>query len=309
MHAHSVIFFNLQWEFVWRQGPDLPFGISGPVQSVVINKKVFVGGGHVDDDTNKFLILEYDTTLGKWSALPPYRMDRFAMAAVKNELLLAGGYEEGHASKILGVWKADINQWTQPYPEMHTARCSCSAAACDSWLVVAGGFDDGALCSVEVLNTDTEQWYAGPPLPVPLCEMKTVVVGDMYVSMGGLTDGLATDNVFYVSIQDMIHHITSQPKEKTWKIITGLTLKKSAPLAVSGSLLAVGGKGRDSKTVTAIHHYQPHSGKWVKVGDLPSPRYYSTCSWIASSKEIIVAGGWDNKERKRMKRVNIASMH
>ena len=72
----------------------------------------------------------------------------------------------------------------------------------------------------------------------------------------------------------------------------------------SGSLLAVGGKDKDGKAVTAIHHYQPDTGVWVKVGDLPSPRYDCTCS-MTTDREVLVAGGWD-EHKNRTKRVDFA---
>jgi hypothetical protein len=57
-------------------------------------------------------------------------------------------------------------------------------------------------------------------------------------------------------------------------------------------LLAVGGQDKDSHAVTAIHLYQPDTGEWVKVGDLPTPRWDCTCAMIAE-KEMFVAGGHD----------------
>ena len=66
------------------------------------------------------------------------------------------------------------------------------------------------------------------------------------------------------------------------------------PLSIRGSLLAVGGRDKDDKAVTAIHLYQPDTGEWVKVGDLPTPRYRCTCAMI-TDREILVAGGADGR--------------
>ena len=43
--------------------------------------------------------------------------------------------------------------------------------------------------------------------------------------------------------------------------------------------------------MTAIHLYQPDTGEWVKVGDLPTPRYNCTCVLINPNREILVVGG------------------
>ena len=108
------------------------------------------------------------------------------------------------------MWSAERREWTHPYPDMATARYWCSAVGYNEWLVVAGGEGDGGrlLSSVEVLNTDSKQWYAGPPTPTGWCSMRTAVVGDVCYFMGGCTGepgafvdtATATDKVFSVSL-------------------------------------------------------------------------------------------------------------
>ena len=63
--------------------------------------------------------------------------------------------------------------------------------------------------------------------------------------------------------------------------------------------LAVGGRDRDKKALTAIHLYQPDTGEWVKVGDLPTPRFSCACVMITDRK-ILVAGGESVKGIKTM---------
>ena len=78
----------------------------------------------------------------------------FAMTVINNQLVLVGGWELGHARKMLGVWRAEGTEWTHPY--MPTARSSSSAVVHHEWLVVAGGWrEERRLSSVEVMNTDT----------------------------------------------------------------------------------------------------------------------------------------------------------
>ena len=286
----------------WRRAADMPFGMSGQIQSVLIHMTVYIGGGHVDTDSNKFVIMKCDATSGGWSVLPPYILSQFSMAGFQCNLTLVGGYGDGQASKAITVWEPDHKKWTHPYPKMHLARRKCSTAVYNNWLVVAGGVNNGALSSVEVLDADTKQWYAGPPLPVPMCEMKTAIVGDVYYTMGGLADGEATDRVFGASLPALIRH--TEPEKWTWNVIHGLQLTGSSPLSLNGALLAVGGNDKDNKAVTDIHLYQPKTGEWLKLGDLPTPRSNCTCTWIASNGWL-VAGGWENAEKKMIKRVDV----
>ena len=199
---------------------------------------------------------------------------------------------------MLRVWDANKKQWTHPYPDMHTARSNCSAVVYKEWLVVAGGRADPKLSSIEVMNTNSKQWYAGPPTPTPWSHMRTAVVGDTCYFMGGFISGGSTDKVYTVSLSALTSRLTSKESRKNkspmWSEISGLQLVYSTPLSISGSLLAVGGRNKDREAVTAIHLYQPCTGKWVKVGDLPTPRYDCICAKIRD-KEMLVAGGHDGE--------------
>ena len=272
---------------------------------------MYVGGGYAGRGSdNDYIVMTYDISTGKWATLPPYRACNFAMTAINNQLVLVGGdeYGGGNMSKVVGVWDADNKQWTHPYPEMHTARSQCSAVVHNEWLVVAGDWSaSGAkLSSVEVMNTNSKQWYAGPPTPIPWDSMKTATVGDECYFMGGYNATRSPINTVYsVSLSALTTGLNSSTRKgQIWKETSGLQTTRSTPLSISGSLLAVGGVDKGHKDVNAIHLYQPDTGKWVKVGDLPTPRYDCTCAMI-TDRELLVAGGCDQDEY-RLKRMDIA---
>ena len=294
----------------WRYGPDMPFEMSGFIQSVVVQGTVYVGGGITTRDENKRVVLEYDTSSGKWGKLPPYITRYFAMTVINNHLVLVGGDDESR----LGVWRTDSKKWTHPYPNMPTVRGSPSAVTYKEWLIVVGGFDSEAnsLSSVDIMNTNSKQWHTAAPAPTTWHSMNTAVVGDICYFMGGFVGdgaGSATDVVYSVSLPALISQVNSKHSaekgQQIWKNISGLGLYGSTPLSLSGSLLALGGKGiKDRKAVTAIHHYRPETGEWVKVGDLPSPRYFYTCVRMTNG-QVLVAGGFDDKEQ--LKTTELAS--
>ena len=280
----------------WRCGPDMPFEM-GSSQSVVVQGTVYVGGGITDSHGNACVVMEYDTSSGKWRELPPYITCWFAMTVINNHLVLVGGWKESR----LGVWRTDSKKWTHPYPDMPTVRAGPSAVTYKEWLIVVGRCSDRN-SSVDIMNTNSKQWHTAAPAPTPWYHMNTAVVGDICYFMGGyIGGGGATDVVYSVSLPALISQVNSKQSaekgQQIWKSISGLGLYGSTPLSLSGSLLALGGEGMmDEKAVTAIHHYRPETGKWVKVGDLPSPRSHCTCVRM-SNGEILVAGGWDDKER------------
>ena len=282
----------------WRRGPDMPFKMSG-LQSVVVQGAVYVGGGSIRSG-NERVVMEYDTSSGKWRELPPYITRWFAMTVINNHLVLVGGENESR----LGVWRADNKKWTHPYPNMPTVvRVAPSAVTYKEWLIVVGGY------FVDVMNTNSKQWHTAAPAPTGWHQMNTAVVGDICYFMGGLIDDgsvSSTDVVYSLSLPALISEVNSAEKgQQIWKSISGLGLHFSTPLSLSGSLLALGGEGmKDKKAVTAIHHYRPETGEWVKVGDLPSPRSRCTCVRM-SNGEILVAGG---RDEERLKTTELASL-
>ena len=290
----------------------MPFGMEEYVQSVVVEGTVYVGGGNAGHGSdNNYIVMTYDISTGKWATLPPYRTWDFAMTTINNQLVLVGGIEHGGVrSKVVGVLDADNKQWTHPYPEMHKACTLCSAVVHNEWLVVAGGISASSamLSSVEVMNTNSKQWYAGPPTPIPWSHMKTATVGDECYFMGGYNATRSrTNTVYSVSLSALTTRLNSSTRKgQIWKEISGLQTTYSIPLSISGSLLAVGGVDKDRKAVAAIHLYQPDTGEWVKVGDLPTPRWNCTCAMI-TDREMVVAGGMSGGYRQ--KRMDISSIN
>ena len=200
---------------------------------------------------------------------------------------------------VCGELRVRNGHMVHPYPDMPTARSRCSAVVYNEWLAVAGGW--GGLSSVEVMNTDSKQWYAAPPTPTPWSGMGTAIVGDTCYFMGGNTGealaSTATTEAYSVSLPALISQLPSLDsrergkQHQIWKEIPGLQTTCSTPLSIRGSLLAVGGMDRDRKAVTAIHLYQPDTGEWVKVGRLANSD--CTCAMITDT-EMLVAGGRDD---------------
>ena len=277
------------------------------MQAVVMQGMVYVGGGLAIGDYD-YKVMVYDIHSGEWATLPPYKTYYFGMTVIDNQLVLVGGVEVGEAkSKVLGAWRTASKEWVHPYPDMPTARSSCSAVTYKEWLVVAGGYSEKGddLTSVEVMNTSNKQWSTAPPLPVGWTEMKAAIVGDMYYFMGGFISG-RTKKVFSVSLQALLNPKSSSERDRQiWKEISELDAIGSIPLSISGSLLALGGE-KDGKDLTTIQLYQPETGKWLKVGDLPHPRSLCTSAMINDREMMVVGGseGWHVTRRTYIALIN-----
>ena len=226
-------------------------------------------------------MMVYDPKQDSYDTLPPYTCNWFSMAVVNNQLVLVGGWDPqtGKVTNKLGVWNEQSKRWTHPLPPMTTACRSPSVTAHNNrWLVVMGGYGDNThLSIVEILDTDSTQWYHAVSLPQPLSDSLPAIIGNMCYLLGGYTEGFApSKKVFSVCLDDLISQAVSQPASASapptpspWQSLPDTPLNYSTALAFNGALLVVGG-GYGSR---AINHYQPSSRSWVKAGELP---IYST---------------------------------
>ena len=281
------------------------------LHSVVAQGRVYVGGGATDKGEDDHTVMLYEQGAG-WRTLPRYQYCRFAMAVLQDQLTLVGGQDPStrKVTNQIAVW--DSRQWTQPYPPMPTPHHSPAVVAYIKWLMVAGGSGDiyfHCLSTVEIMDTTNKQWFTTTPLPVRCRDMRSAIVGEECYFMGGFTDQSNKPNkqVFHVSISA----ITSQaPSQSTispvqWHTLPDTPLALSAALALHGSLLAVGGRRSTEDPSSAIHLYQPGSGQWVKVGDLPTARDSCSCTLLPSG-EILVAGGFTSQGSSYISRVDVA---
>ena len=277
----------------------MPFKMGGNVQSVVLGNEVYIGGGEAYSDRDGCTVMVYDIQRDTYSTLPQYKAYWFAMTALNNQLVLAGGMDlaSGKRTNQIAVLQSDT--WTHPYPPMTIARDSSTAVSFNNHIIVAGGSDDQDrhISSVEVLDVTCNRWCIADPLPVGRAEMKSVVVGDMCYVMGGYDTGSRTKVVHRVNLRELTekavsmatHQVTPKPIS-LWQTEEDTPLFESAPLVLKQSLLAVGGCVDRRDTSTSIHLYQSGTRRWVKVGDLPTARYKCTCS-VLPSEEILIAGG------------------
>ena len=268
----------------------------------VVNNKVYIGGGWALSDKEKLTVIVYDPQHDSYDTLPPYTCQYFSMAVVNNQLVLVGGENVRTDTKTnhLGVWNG---QWTHPLPPMTTARSSASVVTHNNrWLVVMGGYGDGALSCVEILDmSESRQWYRATPLPHPCYQVLPVTIGNMCYLLGGWTTGGASKKVLSVCLDSLITQAVSQPAgasapptSSPWQALPDTPLVYSTALSFNGALLAVGHLGGiGSKD---IYHYQPSSKRWIKAGELPTGRWYCTCT-VLPSGEVFVAGGLRGTEK------------
>ena len=277
----------------------------GYLHSVMAQGRVYVGGGIADKGEDDHTVMVYEQGAG-WRTLPRYQYMQFAMAVLQDQLTLVGGCESSFwkVTNQIAVW--DSRQWTYPYPPMPTPRLKSAVVTYIKWLVVAGGYGGfELLTAVEIMDSTNKQWFTTTPLPVRCRSMTSAIVAEECYFMGGFTDQVPNKQVFHVSISA----VTSKVTPVQWHTLPDTPLALSAALALRGSLLAVGGRHSSEYSCSAIHLYQPGSGQWVKVGDLPTARDACSCTLLPSG-EILVAGGYNKQGSSScyISRVDVGSL-
>ena len=274
----------------WSKQKDMPFKMSGNVQSVVIKDFVYIGWTGIEHDM--CTVMKLDLQQNILTKLPQYSAKWFAMTSYANELVLVGGQDPVTGNRINQIAQFTSGRWTNPYPPMITARHSSTAFCFKHYIIVAGGWDYRRhTSSVEVLDVISRGWYIAESLPNPRYELKSTLIGNILYLMGGWDHTGPTKVVHKVDLNQLISRTVSKQATPTlWKSIENTLLEYSTPIKFRGFLLAVGGHDDHGNPSSSIHLYQPEVRRWVKVGEMPTARYNCTCS-VLPSGEVIVAGG------------------
>ena len=294
----------------WRRGKDLPFGILEHPSMVVLKGKVYIGRGHAKDYVETQTVIVYDPQKNSCTTLPPYVYGYFSLAVVNDQLVLVGGSDwKNHCcTNKLGIWDESSTRWTHPFLPMTTAcRRPTTVTHKDRWLIVIGGAGGGTrLSRVEILDMFSKQWHSSTPMPESLrCSYTlTATIGSTCYLMGGYVSDSTErklKRVLSVSLDELVSQAqvskqvsaSSPPTPSPWQTLPNTPLSFSAPLALSGILLAVGGTGSEQEDLftarNTIYAYHPERREWVKAGEIPTERAQCSCI-VLPSGEIMVVG-------------------
>ena len=271
----------------------MTYSMSGFIQAVEVDNIVYVGGGDTDGAKGgNPIVMAYYTMSSKWYSLPRYHSTYFSMTVFNRHLVLVGGYRsEGSYSREIGVWRNDIRKWWFPYSPMVTGRRRPSSTDYKQWLVVAGGATaDGEVHKVEIFDVNTNQWSMGPSTPSPLVIMKTAVIRNVWYLVG-----INMSLVYCVSLDILVTQQTSM-SSNMWQQLSPLDVTSPCLLNCEDSLLAVGGiNARDRSSTSAIVSYEPETGTWIPVGNLPRSLHHFAC--ITVLDKVYVFGGLDGSNQ------------
>ena len=104
-----------------------------------------------------------------------------------NGLLTAIGGKTPNHDVTNSLLSLAHNQWTKQFPPMPTKRWLMTTVYSGSSLLVTGGVGEEKkrLRRVEVMDTETLQWYIASSLPHPLYQATATMCGDQVYFLGG----------------------------------------------------------------------------------------------------------------------------
>ena len=235
----------------------------------------------------------YNLDADKWNTLPDCHRESFTLTFVNGLLTVVGGVHHGnYTNTLLSLKEEGGKKWVEQFPPMPTKRKYTAAVSTGKILVVAGGEIEGTkltiLSTVEVMNTDTQQWSTASGLPYPLIDASATVSGGRVYLVGGKDkNGHPTQSVLTCSLNALFQ---SQTDGSVWNTVADLPVVCSTSITLNGQLLAVGGKDSHGKATNNIYSYNTKTNSWEVTGHMPTARYWCLVAVFPGNKLMVVGG-------------------
>ena len=300
--------------FKWERKGDKPTKGTGFASNpIVLNGEVYLEG-----DSDPYVIHQYTPARDTWMEFQKPILT-CGITALNGKLILVD---------IDGVmtWNSEAHEWIYSYPTVSIKRSSSAVVSYKSYIIVAGGsLYDSVLQSttaVDVLDTDSGKWYKAPPMPYNGWNITSVVIGQhLYLQFGMRGSLTMSKSILKVSLPTLISHTFAEKTRDTsiWEKLPDVPFYNSTLFSIGNMLLTAGGtptgtagtivsaiKIQNYKIVSDICLLNPFTDQWVKVGDLPEPRF--DCKCIAYSPGSLLLVGGDVGMKKPTSAVHTAGI-
>jgi len=299
-------------ELVWEGAPSQPYKVA-EAQGVALGGKLYVFGGF--DSTERCCTPTarahvYDPEAETWTPIQDLpEMNGTGHGGVTHagfttdgtDIFFAGGYTSNGSGtgQIFGteeVWRYEVaeDRYTR-LPDLPVPRAAGQLEYVGGKLHYFGGTNkartrDTGEHFVLDLQGGATTWTEAAPLPNPRNHLGSAVLGGKIYAIGG-----QHNHDHKLTTQDDVH--VYDPRSDTW------TERASLPAAVShisnstfvmagvmdGRILVVGGEHAHLKPVSSVYAYDPQTGAWTSLTDLPRA-LQSAVSKVVDG-DILVTGG------------------
>ena len=262
--------------------------------------------------------LMYDCNNDQWSLLPALPYARFSLVTVpdRKQLLAIGGSANNDGvveitNKVF-LWNEENRKWTTPYPNMPTARFSCSSISNGSTVIVAGGvicWDPWTMTrAVEVLHVKEHTlftksyWSVVEQLPLVVYEAIPLIVNDkLYIALGyDDNNSPSTCNVVTASLRELLQSSNKNiSHSQVWNKLPDMPYSSVSINHYQGHLITFGGDFKVEQphedqpvlqSVPLIHIYNPDTRTWDCVGKIPHKYLLGTSVHIRDNKILFIGG-------------------
>lgn len=283
----SVVAFDLLAKS-WNGLPDLAIGRHGMAVSGV-GKTVFAIGGSTGPGDGQLtasaealkLAPRKPQPVAEWRSLPDAPTARLMMAwtVLGDEIWVAGGMSHGETLQTVESYNTRTGEW-QTRPPLPIPLHHATATTYRGEMVVVGGTSENlANASNKVFAFRDGMWVELPPLQHARAAAAAAAVGDKLVVVGG------QDNKQLVPQTEVFDG-------KSWTQSADLPTPREHLAAVSDGtyVYTVGGRFLSAdENSGAFERFNPASGTWDKLPDMPTPRGSYGAAFIDG--RIVAVGG------------------
>lgn len=278
--------------------------------------------------TGSKAVFVYDSDSCAWSTLPECPQQFFALAVVNETLTAVGGFRglsPTGALQSLTVEKskvrdgADIYKWKELLPQMPTKRGRLAAICVGKRLIAVGGQlavvggrlgpgvtsnselgEGGYVNKVEMLDTETNQWFTLASLPEAITDMSISLCGDYLYLLGGWSSKDRTKAVYTSHLQTLVRTAkksSSVPPLNVWQRVANVpAYAMTSAVLFNTVLVAVGGYDDSETPIDEVYSYEPLGNSWHIVGHLSTARYQAVVATLPGDR-VFVVGGYDTEYR------------
>ena len=308
--SSSDLWNNLK--LTWQSCADLPHKYSA-VSVAELDGNVYAA---IQDSKGGFFDpLMYDSNKNQWSMLTKLPYGFFSLVTVPNrkQLLAIGGMKGVvEISNEVFLYDEVNRKWTTPYPNMPTARFSCSSISHGSTVLVAGGiiscYPWTMTRAVEVLHIMEEgpltksYWSVVEQLPHVVFDPIPLIVNDkLYITVGyDKGYGTSTCNVVTASLPELLQSSNNNTsRSQVWSKLPDMPYSSYSINHYQGRLITFGGDHMVEQpdedkpafqSVPLIHIYNPDTRTWDCVGEIPHKHVLGMSVHIRENKLLFIGG-------------------
>jgi streptogramin lyase len=265
--------------------------------------RVLVAGGYASGAPSLTPLASaelYDPTTGTWSptgsmtvSRAEFTLTRLISGSNAGKILAAGGETSGLSGNAFAstaeLYDPIVGTWS-PTASMKAARMEQTATVLGDGsgkVLVAGGWNGGALSSAELYDPTTMAWSTTPGNLVAARTQHIAALlstGKVLVAGGYNGTALASAELF-------------DPSTGMWSATGSMTTSRllfAAATLGNGKILVAGGKTIDAILKTA-ELYDPGLGTWSGTGSMTVARGEHTATLLNNGKVLVTGGSSDPK--------------